>query len=101
MSDELAQEDEDAEDYDLEALESRSRAGEYGDAMLGGRRGADVVSDDAIVFEIGDRDTSDEEDGKNKSVQHDVGRRQKDLADDVERQRLMESYEEITGGKDV
>ena len=36
-----------------------------------------------------------------KSVQHDVGRRQKDLADDVERQRLMESYEEITGGKDV
>jgi len=64
MSDELAQDEEDAEDYDLEALEHRTRArdDEDDDATLVGRRGPDSMADDQVVFEIGDEDAgSDEE----------------------------------------
>jgi len=66
MSDELAQDEEDAEDYDLEALESRTRAqhddDDDDDATLVGRRGHDThpIGDDNVVFEIGDED--DDED---------------------------------------
>ncbi|KAI0347767.1 hypothetical protein BDW22DRAFT_17032 [Trametopsis cervina] len=70
MFDELAQDEEDAEDYDMEALERRAEADEayrHDDddtATLVGR-GPGSVHDDAVVFEIGDEDAqelSDDED---------------------------------------
>jgi len=57
MSDEIAQDEEDAEDYDLEALENRTRAREDDEATLvGGRRGPSSLAEDSVVFEIGDDD---------------------------------------------
>ncbi|KAI0094293.1 lung seven transmembrane receptor-domain-containing protein [Irpex rosettiformis] len=70
MFDELAQDEEDAEDYDMEALERRTDADQtyrHDDddtATLVGR-GPGSVNDDAVVFEIGDEDAqelSDDED---------------------------------------
>lgn len=65
MSEELAQEDEDVEDYDLEAIESRTRARDDDDdaTLVGGRRGPGSmmgVGEDEVVFEIGDHDEDDE-----------------------------------------
>lgn len=71
MFDELAQNEEDAEDYDMEALERRTEADhayrhdDDDTATLVGGRGPGSVNDDAVVFEIGDEDAqelSDEED---------------------------------------
>ena len=61
MSDELAQDEEDAEDYDLDAIERRTEARRRDDdeATLVGGRGAASVNDDAVVFEIGDEDAHD------------------------------------------
>lgn len=61
MFDEIAQDEEDAEDYDLEAIERRTDAREGMDieddaATLVGHRGPGSVADDAVVFEIGDED---------------------------------------------
>ncbi|KAH9950867.1 lung seven transmembrane receptor-domain-containing protein [Amylocystis lapponica] len=60
MFDELAQDDEDAEDYDLEAIERRTDArGMLNDdddtATLVGQHGG-AVGEDAVVFDIGDED---------------------------------------------
>ena len=67
MSDEIAQDEEDAEDYDLEALESRTRAIDDDDATLVDRRGPATISRDDVVFEIGDDETgSDGEDSPTK-----------------------------------
>lgn len=66
MSDELAQDEEDAEDYDLETLNPRTRLREDDDdATLvdGQRHGPGSIGDDHVVFEIGDEDAgSDGED---------------------------------------
>jgi len=64
MSDELAQDEEDAEDYDLDAIESQSdsvlRRREDDEATLvGGRGGATSMNEDSVVFEIGDEDAHD------------------------------------------
>ncbi|KAH9065780.1 lung seven transmembrane receptor-domain-containing protein [Lactarius vividus] len=61
MSDELAQDEEDAEDYDLEAIERRteSRRRDDDEATLVGGRGAASINEDAVVFEIGDEDAHD------------------------------------------
>jgi hypothetical protein len=61
MSDELAQDDEDAEDYDLEAIERRTEARRRDDdeATLVGGRGTASVNEDVVVFEIGDEDAHD------------------------------------------
>lgn len=71
MSDELAQDEEDAEDYDLEAIEHRTEARRRDDdeATLVGGRGAASVNEDAVVFEIGDEDAHDldDDDDANKS----------------------------------
>jgi len=81
MSDELAQDDEDAEDYDLEALEHRTRVRDDDDdededgATLVGRRGPGSIGEDQVV---GDEDAgSDDEDspvkksrGQNGSSRH-------------------------------
>lgn len=66
MSEELAQDEADAEDYDMEALERQPRARDDDDdaTLVAGRRGhgPEVVGEDAVVFEIGDNDLSDDED---------------------------------------
>ncbi|KAF7793386.1 hypothetical protein EIP86_004498 [Pleurotus ostreatoroseus] len=74
MFDELAQNEEDAEDYDLEALEHRTealRAAHLDDddaaTLVGHRPGS--MAEDAVVFEIGDEDAqelSDDEDSSKK-----------------------------------
>ncbi|TRM65879.1 lung seven transmembrane receptor-domain-containing protein [Schizophyllum amplum] len=94
MSEELAQDEEDAEDYDLEALERRGpgRPGRDEDdddeaTLVGTSRGAPgpVVGEDAVVFEIGDEDEDDEATPKKRTVERlsgEQGRRE-------ERQGLM------------
>ena len=68
MFDEIAQNEEDAEDYDLESLERRTEArgipdGDDDAATLVGR----PVGEDAVVFEIGDEgQESDDEDAAPK-----------------------------------
>ncbi|KLO20660.1 hypothetical protein SCHPADRAFT_918102 [Schizopora paradoxa] len=93
MSDELAQEDEDAEDYDLEAIEHRTRArDDDDDATLVDRRGGtSVVGEDNVVFEIGDQDMSDDEDDGKSPKRHTSQHHQDDRrhGDDVEREGLM------------
>ncbi|KAL1748972.1 lung seven transmembrane receptor-domain-containing protein [Schizophyllum fasciatum] len=82
MSEELAQDEEDAEDYDLEALERRGYGRAHGEdddeedgahagargsrrrdddeaTLVGAARGG-PVGEDAVVFEIGDEDDDDE-----------------------------------------
>jgi hypothetical protein len=72
MSDEIAQDEEDAEDYDLESLEHRTRAMDDDDdddaTLVGGRRGGPApLADDRVVFEIGDEDGgSDDEESSSK-----------------------------------
>lgn len=67
MSDELAQDEADAEDYDLESLQRRDldHPGHDDDddaaTLVGGRRPT-APADDRVVFEIGDEHGSDEED---------------------------------------
>lgn len=69
LSDELAQDEEDAEDYDLEAIQNRTRLRDDDDddaaTLVGIRRDHEAVSGDNVVFEIGDED-EDEEDGSKK-----------------------------------
>lgn len=63
MSDEIAQEDEDAEDYDLEALQLRTSTREDDEVTLvNSRREPEALAEDHVVFEIGDEDAgSDDE----------------------------------------
>ena len=93
MFDEIAQDEEDAEDYDMEALERRTEAlgarhkDDDDDAatLVGHRPGS--MAEDAVVFEIGDEDAqelSDDEDGAKKrrgNAQHE--------GDEHEREGLM------------
>ena len=67
MFDEIAQDEEDAEDYDMEALERRTEARGLGlddDAATLVDRGPASIGGDEVVFEIGDdgQDGSDDED---------------------------------------
>lgn len=103
MSDELAQEDEDAEDYDLEAIEARTRMRQDDDddaTLVGGRRGPNsIVGEDAVVFEIGDQDLSDDEESKAADKRHRKDSHSDDHhIHDSERQGLMNGEE--SGPKD-
>ncbi|KAI0719950.1 lung seven transmembrane receptor-domain-containing protein [Cerioporus squamosus] len=76
MFDELAQDEEDAEDYDLEALERRTEARGFPEeddaATLVGRG----VGDDAVVFEIGDEEGEGDDDDapkKRRGERHEGG----------------------------
>jgi hypothetical protein len=79
MSDEVAQDEEDAEDYDLEAIQSRTQARDDDDeddaaTLVGGRRGhhhSNSLSDDQVVFEIGDED--DDDDAKKRRLSGEEG----------------------------
>lgn len=71
MSDEIAQDEEDAEDYDLEALQSRTHEDDEDDAatLVGGRRGnPNSFTQDDVVFEIGDEDEEEEEVSKKRKA---------------------------------
>ncbi|KAF8140611.1 hypothetical protein EV363DRAFT_1153729 [Boletus edulis] len=68
MSDELAQEDEDAEDYDLEALQLRTRTREDDEVTLvNNHREPEVLAEDHVVFEIGDEDAGSDDETENAS----------------------------------
>jgi len=68
MSEELAQEDEDAEDYDLEALQLRTRTREDDEVTLvNNRREPEVLAEDHVVFEIGDEDAGSDDETENAS----------------------------------
>ena len=73
MSDEVAQDEEDAEDYDLEAIQNRTQAKDQDDdddaaTLVAGRHGhhSDSLADDQVVFEIGDED--EDEDAKKRRL---------------------------------
>ena len=94
MSDELAQDEEDAEDYDLEALENRNNTRVTDDdddeTLVGSRRGGPAsIAEDAVVFEIGDEDDhgSDDEDNHAKRKH---GRQSSGDGTHREREGLME-----------
>ncbi|KIY51272.1 hypothetical protein FISHEDRAFT_64294 [Fistulina hepatica ATCC 64428] len=80
----LAQDEEDAEDYDLEALERRPRHTRDDDetTLVGNRNGAGHVVEDHVVFEIGDDDVEDEDGSKRQrqkaraSDEHTAGERE-------------------------
>lgn len=96
MFDEIAQNEEDAEDYDLESLEHRTealRSAHLHDdddtaTLVGHRPGS--MAEDAVVFEIGDEDAqelSDDEDNAKKRrgpTTHEDG-------EDHEREGLMKN----------
>jgi hypothetical protein len=81
MSEELAQDEEDAEDYDLDTIERQTdsvlRRREDDEATLvGGRGGVASMNEDSVVFEIGDEDAhdlSDDDDAhksRHTSIEH-------------------------------
>ncbi|KAJ3530094.1 hypothetical protein NMY22_g8718 [Coprinellus aureogranulatus] len=76
MSDELAQDEEDAEDYDLEAIQSRTRQREQDDddddrTLVGSRRGGhEPLPGENVVFDIGGDDDNDDDDDAPKKRQH-------------------------------
>jgi len=94
MSDELAQEDEDAEDYDLEAIQQRTIAREDDEiTLVNSRREPEVLAEDHVVFEIGDEDMGSDDEGettakKRRGGEHRASGDKEDGADD-ERQGLM------------
>jgi len=97
MSDELAQDEEDAEDYDLEALERRTsaRSGEDDesdddDATLVSRRGPASLADDGVVFEIGDQEEEESDDEESGHRRKPERRMSREAGTDRERQGLME-----------
>ena len=92
MFDEIAQNEEDAEDYDMEALERRTAARHDDDdaSTLVGIRGSGSMMAEEVVFEIGDEDGHDGSDDEDPSSAK--RRRGKDLDDDGsdhEREGLM------------
>lgn len=91
MSDEIAQDEEDAEDYDLEALDHRTHARDDDEATLvGGRRGGGPAHVEDVVFEIGDEEPgSDGEDEINAKKRRLSGENRHGEED--ERQGLMGS----------
>jgi len=70
MSDEIAQDENDAEDYDLESLNHRQRLRDDDDddvTLVGTRNGhAQSLAEDQVVFEIGDEDEDDEDPSKKR-----------------------------------
>ncbi|KAF7784069.1 hypothetical protein Agabi119p4_234 [Agaricus bisporus var. burnettii] len=90
MSDEIAQDENDAEDYDLETLHHRQRLrdDDDDDATLVGTRGGHIPSvvEDHVVFEIGDEDDEDEDAAKKR---HPERRSGENLHHSGEREGLM------------
>ncbi|KAJ7751292.1 lung seven transmembrane receptor-domain-containing protein [Mycena maculata] len=96
MSDELAQDEEDAEDYDLESMGHRGRIPDEDDddaaTLVGSRRGHDTVADDNVVFEIGDEDGASDDEEEAKKRRRRLSGEQPHSAED-ERRGLMNDGE--------
>ena len=78
MSDEIAQDEEDAEDYDLEALERRGHGqpDDIDDSTgLPRRPRRESLDEDGLVFEIGDANDSDDEGRRNSGPASSGGHR--------------------------
>ncbi|KAG6914637.1 hypothetical protein DXG01_016198 [Tephrocybe rancida] len=92
MSDEIAQDEEDAEDYDLEALDGRTRARDDDDnaTLVADRGPGGPAHAEEVVFEIGDEEPgSDGEDDINAKKRRLSGENHRGA--DHERQGLMGS----------
>ena len=92
MSDELAQNEEDAEDYDLESLTHRTRLREDDDdATLvdSQRQGPESVADDHVVFEIGDEDAGSDGEEESNSKRHRLSGENRYIKDSAEREGLI------------
>jgi len=88
MSDEISQEDEDAEDYDLEAIQHRSVAREDDEiTLVNSRREPEALAEDHVVFEIGDEDVGSDDENEAKKRRRISG--DKEASEDDERQGLM------------
>lgn len=93
MSDEISQEDEDAEDYDLEAIQHRTVAREDDEiTLVNSRREPETLAEDHVVFEIGDEDMENDDEGeaiakKRRGEHRATG--DKNVGADEERQGLM------------
>ena len=72
MSDEIAQDEEDAEEYDLDAIQNRTRVKDDNDdnaatLVAGGHSHCrDSLTDDQVVFQIGEED--EDEDAKKQCL---------------------------------
>jgi hypothetical protein len=93
LSEEIAQDEEDAEDYDLEAIQDRTRLRQEDDeddaaTLVGGRQGHVGVSGDDIVFEIGDEDDEEEDASKRRKAQNRLSG-ENHQGTDVERRALV------------
>ena len=65
MSDELAQDEEDAEDYDLDTMESRGQPHPLNaDGIPQALPGRRSLGDEGVVFEIGEERESDDEEAQ-------------------------------------
>lgn len=93
MSDELAQDEEDAEDYDMDALESRGQPhplNAEGIPQAPSRRRS--LGEEDVVFEIGEERDSDDEEGRGRTPRTGRPQRSDDLEDGQdEREGLMSS----------
>lgn len=97
MSDELAQDEEDAEDYDLEALERRTGARMSDDedededdrTLVSSRRGPGSLSED-VVFEIGDEEEQGSDDDETGNKRRPERKMSREGGTVHERQGLME-----------
>lgn len=66
MSDEIAQEDEEAEDYDPDSLQLQARAREDDEiTLVNNRREPEALAEDHVVFEIGDEDAGSDDETEN------------------------------------
>lgn len=94
LSDEIAQDEEDAEDYDLEAIQHRTRLRQEDDeddaaTLVGGGQGHSMgVSGDDVVFEIGDEDEDEEDKSKKRKGQSRLSG-ENNFGTDAERQALV------------
>lgn len=73
MSDEIAQDEQDAEDYDLEALQRQAPGHPDDDdddaaTLVAGRHGNLHSNQEEVVFEIGDEDEDDEDATKKRKA---------------------------------
>lgn len=94
MSDEIAQEDEDAEDYDLEALQLRTAAREDDEiTLVNNRREPEVLAEDHVVFEIGDEDAGSEDETEG------VAKKRRGERKSVDESETMDERAGLMGGR--
>lgn len=92
MSDEIAQDEEDAEDYDLDALESRGQPHPLNaDGIPQAPTRRRSLGEENVVFEIGEERDSDDEDRHRRTPRAGRPRRSDDLEGGQEREGLMSS----------